>query len=194
MKDNNANPQQYRDLEVMELLEEDPSINQRHIASKTSMALGLVNSCLKRLARKGMVKIQEAPGRRYLYYLTPKGMTEKSRLTYEYVKYSVHYYSKARKKCKNLFETLEKEGVIRVAFLGNSDLAEIAYLSLQEYPLEFAGIYDGQNSAAHFFQNPVQALEALDTDSGKYDVLLYTYTESPLRKPELKDIEFREIF
>ncbi len=186
-----------RDLEVLEAIEQSPHVNQRSLAGETSMALGLVNSCLKRLVRKGLVKIKEAPGRRYLYYLTPKGMTEKTRLTYDYVSYSVHYYANARRRCRNLFERLITEGVTEVSFLGRSDLAEIAFLSAQEFPIRLVAVYDDEHAGSDFFGIRVQTLSAFLTDqssAGENPLLIYTYLRAPGRQAAFKGLLFREIF
>ncbi len=72
-------------LEILDTIDAKSDSTQRHIAQRTGVALGLANSYLKRCIRKGLIKIQQAPANRYLYYLTPKGLAEKSRLTREYL-------------------------------------------------------------------------------------------------------------
>ena len=61
-------------------------MTQRHLADRLGVALGLANSYLRRCARKGLIKITQAPDNRYLYYLTPQGFTEKTRLTARYLR------------------------------------------------------------------------------------------------------------
>lgn len=195
MKRSSDQTPESRDLELLEVLEQHPDMNQRNLARETSMALGLVNSCLKRLVRKGWVKIQEAPGRRYLYYLTPKGMAEKTSLTYEYICFSVQYYSLARKKCRNLFQKLADQNVTQVSFLGKSDLAEIAYLSLMEFPIEFVAIYEDKEEGAGFFGHTILPLEKLRTSSLQTDhAIVYTRLKPPRKSRDLSGIDYREIF
>ena len=62
---------------------DDGAQSQRRIAEELGIALGLVNAYLKRCIKKGLVKVSQAPARRYAYYLTPEGFAEKSRLTVE---------------------------------------------------------------------------------------------------------------
>jgi DNA-binding MarR family transcriptional regulator len=59
--------------------------SQRRLASELGVAVGLVNAYLRRCINKGLVKVRDAPARRYAYYLTPNGFAEKSRLTVEYL-------------------------------------------------------------------------------------------------------------
>jgi len=72
-------------LGLLESVERGGEQSQRRLASELGVALGLVNAYLKRCINKGLVKVSEAPARRYAYYLTPHGFTEKSRLTVEYL-------------------------------------------------------------------------------------------------------------
>ncbi|MBN1517991.1 winged helix-turn-helix transcriptional regulator [Candidatus Sumerlaeota bacterium] len=186
--------QKDRDLEMLEIIErsQDGSINQRGIARETRMALGLVNSCLRRLARKGLVKVKEAPGRRYLYYLTPKGFAEKSRLTYEYIRYSVHFYGEARERCRKAMEQLAKEQRTRIALIGGGDLAEIAYLTLQELGLEFAGLFDDERAGQMFFGVKVRPVQEAQTAA--CDACIYTGLQHPEEKKRLRELDYIEIF
>src|SRR3989338_5820861 len=86
-------------LEVLDAVGKRSDLSQRSLAGDMGIALGLANSYLKRCIRKGFIKISEAPANRYLYYLTPKGFTEKSRLTAKYLSYSFAFYRKAGDSC-----------------------------------------------------------------------------------------------
>ena len=70
--------------------------SQRRLASELGIALGLVNAYLKRCINKGLVKVSQAPAKRYAYYLTPGGFAEKSRLTVEYLSYSFSLFRQAK--------------------------------------------------------------------------------------------------
>ena len=77
-----------------------------------------------------------------MYYLTPTGFAEKTRLTYHHLQNFTNLYKEARRDFKELFSRLHKEGVRSVIFAGADESAEIAYLSLQEFDIEFEGIVD----------------------------------------------------
>src|SRR5947209_13196380 len=97
--------------------------SQRRLASELGVALGLVNAYLKRCMKKGLVKVRQAPARRYAYYLTPQGFAEKSRLTVEYLSYSFSFFRQAKTDCSRLFEFAKANGVGKVVLVGQSDLA-----------------------------------------------------------------------
>lgn len=102
---------------------------QRSLAGRLDVALGLANALLKRCVSKGLIKIQNAPARRYAYYLTPKGFAEKSRLVAEYLESSLNFFRRARGQYEELFVQLRAQGVTRIAIAGSGELAEIAMLS-----------------------------------------------------------------
>lgn len=102
---------------------------QRSLASRMDIALGLANALLRRCVAKGLIKIQNAPARRYAYYLTPKGFAEKSRLVAEYLESSLDFFRRARSQYEELFAGLISRGITKVAIAGSGELAEIALLS-----------------------------------------------------------------
>ena len=104
------NPQDLRTLHLLEEIERDNSPSQRQLAHRLDVSVGLVNSFVKRLASKGYFKITHIPKNRVKYLLTPKGAAEKTRLTYEYIKYSYGFYRDARKKLHKIFRTAARPG------------------------------------------------------------------------------------
>ncbi len=160
-------PKEIRTLKILEKVEGENLPSQRDLARELNISLGLVNSFIKRLAIKGYVKITTIPRNRIKYILTPKGAAEKTRLTYEYIQHSYKFYKEARQKLRDLYGELEKEGVTRIVFYGAGDLAEIAYLSLQESNLELVAVVDDAKKGKRFMRLTIQHpafLEALSFD------------------------------
>jgi len=159
--------QDLRTLKLLEEIDNDHMPSQRDLARKLNVSLGLVNSFIKRLAQKGYFKITSIPRNRVKYILTPKGAAEKARLTYEYIQYSFGFYKESRRKLKNLFKELSHQGVRNVVFYGISDLAEIAYISLQETKLEIVAIIDNKKAGEKFMGidvKPPYILPEIDFD------------------------------
>src|SRR5690242_16409328 len=119
-------------LGLLDAVEQDRVYSQRHLASELGIALGLVNAYLKRCVKKGLVKVRQAPARRYAYYLTAQGFAEKSRLTVEYLSVSFGFFRKAKSDCSDLFRAAKEADVANVLLVGQSDLAEIAALCAME--------------------------------------------------------------
>ena len=168
-------PQDLRTLQLLEEIEKNHMPSQRHLAHQLNISLGLVNSFVKRLAQKGYFKITHIPKNRVKYILTPKGAAEKTRLTYAYIKFSYTFYKDARRKLRNLFSELTRQGVKRMAFYGTGDLAEIAFLSLQETPMELVAVIDDLKTGNKFMGHKVLDAEHLDLTA--YDRILITAVE-----------------
>src|SRR5947207_6314924 len=97
-------------LGLLESVERDGGQTQRRRASELGIALGLVNAYLKRCIKKGLVKVSDAPTRRYAYYLTPQGLAEKSRLTLDYLSYSFSLFRRARAEYATVLEAARRRG------------------------------------------------------------------------------------
>ena len=132
-----------RDLLLLSELDRNGGATQRTLAIKLGVALGLTNLYLKRLARKGYIKITTIPRNRIRYLLTPQGFTEKSRLTYLYMEYSLSYYRDIRTRLKEMMSTIDGSHGQRVVIYGTDELAELAYLSLREMNIDCVGFIDG---------------------------------------------------
>ena len=131
-----------RVLEVLDAVHQRSDLSQRHLARQMGVALGLANSYLKRCMRKGLIKISTAPANRYLYYLTPKGFSEKSRLTARYLSLSFDFYRRAGESCVRTLNDCQQRGWNRVVLYGASDLAEIAALRALETSIAVVGVVD----------------------------------------------------
>jgi len=142
-------------LELLEAVGQKNDVSQRHLASHMGVALGLANSYLKRCIRKGFIKISEAPANRYLYYLTPTGFAEKSRITAKYLSSSFAFYRKAGESCIRTLETCERNGWRRIVLCGISDLGEIVALRAFERSVEIVGTYDPHTDRRRFVNKPV---------------------------------------
>lgn len=154
-------------LRIMGEVDQDGSRTQRELSARLNISLGLVNTFMKRLVNKGYFKVKTLPRNRLKYFLTPKGVTQKSRLTIEYLKYSAHFYREVKELLLEKFEMLEEQGVKRVLFWGTGEVAELAYLYLQQTGVQLGGIVDDQGNGQYFFGFPVEHLDrlsALDWD------------------------------
>jgi DNA-binding MarR family transcriptional regulator len=127
-------------LGLLSAVEEDSGSTQRLLARKLGIALGLTNAYLKRCVRKGYIKVRQAPANRYAYYLTPKGFSEKSRLTAEYLAVSFNFFRAARGQCGEIFAECARRGWSRVVLAGTGEFAEIATLSAREHGIALLGI------------------------------------------------------
>jgi len=159
-------------LGLLESVERDGAQSQRKLASDLGIALGLVNAYLKRCVKKGLLKIGQAPPRRYAYYLTPHGFAEKSRLTVEYLSHSFSFFRRAREDCASVLKIAHARGWNRVALVGVSDLAEIATICALEQGITIVAVVDRNSTGDRFVGTPVVA--SLDAIAGGFDALVVT--------------------
>jgi DNA-binding MarR family transcriptional regulator len=164
--------QDLRTLKILKEIENGRNPSQRDLAKSLDVSLGLVNSFVKRLAHKGYFKITTIPKNRVRYMMTPKGAAEKARLTYEYIQYSLRFYKDARARTMQVLGQLNDTGVKRVVFFGVGDLAEIAYLSLQETALELAAVADPFKAGSRFLGKTV--LEPEQLQKVQFDCVIIT--------------------
>ena len=162
-------------LGLLDAVEQERAHSQRHLASELGIALGLVNAYLKRCMKKGLVKVRQAPARRYAYYLTPQGFAEKSRLTVEYLSFSFGFFRQAKSDCSDLFRVAKLRGVRKVLLVGHSDLAEIAALCAIEQGVGIAGLVDETVEGAFIGAPVFKTIEDVDA---AYDVALVTDVRS----------------
>ena len=105
--------------------------------------------------RKRLIKVRQIPTRRYAYYLTPKGLAEKSRLTVEYLSYSLSFFAKARPSCADALDIAEKRRWKHIGLLGAGDLAEIAALCAHERQCRVIVVVDPDWQEERFGRMPV---------------------------------------
>ena len=154
------NLQSQRDLILLSEVKRDAGVTQRSLSLTLGVALGLTNLYLKRLAHKGYIKVTTIPRNRIRYLLTPQGFTEKSRLTYLYMQYSLSYYRDMRTRLKEMMSTFDGSHGQRVVIYGTTELAELAYLSLREMNIDCVGFIDG-SSRESFLSCPVSSPDGI---------------------------------
>jgi DNA-binding MarR family transcriptional regulator len=159
-------------LDLLTSVEHDGERSQRHIAAELGIALGLVNAYLKRCVKKGLVKVRDAPARRYAYYLTPNGFAEKSRLTVQYLSDSFSFFRLAKADCARVLEAAKASGFSRMVLAGKSDLAEIAILCAVDAAVTIVAIVDPRSEVTQFVG--VDVVKSFAEVAGKFDAAVVT--------------------
>jgi DNA-binding MarR family transcriptional regulator len=159
-------------LGLLTSVERSGERSQRRIAAELGIALGLVNAYLKRCVKKGLVKVHDAPARRYAYYLTPHGFAEKSRLTVQYLSDSFSFFRLAKADCARVLAAAQARGCSRVVLAGKSDLAEIAILCAVEAGVTIVAIIDEGSDDMQFIG--VNVVKSYAEVAGKFDAVIVT--------------------
>jgi predicted transcriptional regulator len=158
----------HRDLRLLEAVHQNSRVTQRGLAGKLGIALGLANIYLKRMVHKGFIKVVNVQPNRISYLVTPRGIAEKARLTYEFMDYSLHLYGEVRQHLRAALQDCAAAGK-RVAICGSGEAAELAYLSLKESGLEPVAVFD--NEGGHeFLGMPIRPIT--DHPQVEYDLII----------------------
>jgi DNA-binding MarR family transcriptional regulator len=138
-------PQEMKELRLLQELEKNPITSQRELSNKFGIALGVTNACLKRMARRGWIRIMSLNQRKISYCLTPKGLAEKAKLTLHLISWTVQHYSTLKDIIWEKLLAMQNKGAERIVFYGVSDEMEIAYVTLQGLNLKLVGIVEDED-------------------------------------------------
>ena len=127
-------------LDTLLEIKDNPSLNQRSLAHKLNISLGLTNAILQNLIHRGWVKAQKMTGRKILYLITPQGMARAANLVYDRFRETQNYYQYTKELLTSYLTDLYNQGKIRAVIYGTGQLAEITYLSLLDSPLKLHSI------------------------------------------------------
>ncbi|MBI4969620.1 MAG: winged helix-turn-helix transcriptional regulator [Rhodospirillales bacterium] len=171
-------------------IEREGVVSQESLATRLGVAVGLTNAYIKRCVRKGLIKMQKVPARRYAYFLTPTGFAEKGRLTAEYLSHSFDFFRRARSQSYELLHAAHMRGLRRIVLIGADELAEVAVLSALEISgLKLVGVVSPGRNATHFAGLPVfNDLQA----AGDFDAVMVTDTSTPRQTYEELRQRFEE--
>ena len=155
-------------MQLLSEVEENPEVTQRELSLRAGIALGLTNVLIRNLAQKGYLRITQAGWKRWLYNLTPEGVSHKVRLTVNYVHKVLDHYQNVRQTLREELEPLALTAESRVAIYGTGEFAELVYLGLKELGIEEIDVFSNKSpDGSRFLGMPVQDIASLKP--GSYD-------------------------
>jgi predicted transcriptional regulator len=163
-------------LSLLEAVEQNGNVTQRGLSAKLGIALGLTNIYLKRLVRKGYIKCVNVQPNRLRYLLTPTGIAEKTRLTYEYMEYSLRMYRETRIRFRSEVARHLKAHRSRIAIYGTGEAAELAYLCLRELGIEPVAVFDGERGGEFL---GIAVRDVRGHDEVDYDLVVVATMSAP---------------
>ncbi|MCM8535040.1 MAG: hypothetical protein NE334_03805 [Lentisphaeraceae bacterium] len=173
----NFDQSQYHELEILKTVDEDSLLNNRKAAGKLGVSVKLAHKTLSSMVGKGLLHIKKENSRKWHYFLTPKGIVEKARLTVSFFEFSMQFYKEARKLSAQLCRDLSVSDRKKVILLGDGELAEITYLGIQEWQLELTDVVSTTGHKTHFMN---VATKKLGDTLNNYDAMIVC-TYDPLR-------------
>ncbi len=98
----------------MRILQENPDLTQRELAEKLGMSVGGLNYCLNALIDKGLVKMQNFSNSKnkfkYVYLLTPMGITDKVAMTTSFLSRKMEEYEALKLEIESLKSEVDGPG------------------------------------------------------------------------------------
>src|SRR5436190_22734958 len=151
--------------EILAEIERGRAPSQRSLAKRLGIALGLTNLLIRRLVSKGYVKVVNVRPNRVKYLITPAGIAEKTHATRRYLERTLHLYTETRQHIRAGLVAAANVNAsngsrVRVVFYGASEIAEIAFICLQDTNLELVGVIDDRRTGS-FFGTPIHTHQAL---------------------------------
>lgn len=130
------------EFEVLSHLEKNQDTSQRKISRKTGISVGTVNLLLKKMVRKGLVKIERLNAKSLRYIITPQGIAEKTRLAYQFLKISYEQIIRIESVLgKIVSEHQPDKGELDLVFCGLQDeILEIIKISANNLGIKYKTI------------------------------------------------------
>lgn len=173
-------------FKILESIEKQPVITQRDLASELDIALGLTNAYIKRLCKKGYIKVKNLSGKKIKYILTVKGFTEKAKLTYRYMRHSFEHVKEIKSAIEKNYQKMLQDNVRKILIWGDGDLAELCIIILSRLPIEIAGFVSFNKDIKQLNQTNLyrkDEIDNLDFDG----VLAATFDEKQLSQLQSMD-------
>lgn len=192
---NNTESDKHNDitLRILDEINRKSLITQRTLSGSLNIALGLVNTYIKRLAKKGYIKITKGPMNRVKYAITPKGFTHRVSLTYDFMQSSINYFKEARRKIDIIYGQMINAGVKTILIWGDGEIAELCYISLRGLPIKLIGVVDDNKKDNGFFGHHIYSFE--DVENLEYDaILIASFDKTETEEIETLGIDPRKVY
>jgi len=187
---NPVDKNEFLELEILKEVERSPRLSTRILAARLGCNIRLTHSLLKKLVEKGSLRVKKLNTRRWDYFLTPRGISEKARKTYQFFEFSMQFYQGARESSSRICQEIAASGKKTVAFIGAGSLAEIVYVSVQEWNLELIEVFgEGKREFLGYSLMPYRQLSDYTADAiivCVYDRQHLIFTKYPIT--ELRDL------
>jgi hypothetical protein len=145
--------EELRTLTLFNTVESRPEINQRQLSRELDVSLGLTNTYFQKVLKKGWVRAKQVKPRRWLYFLTPQGALEKSRLSLSYMRRTLESLRELKSKGDEHLRILSKKGVRGIHLCGDDDFTEVLSYCFSGFEMELLSVIPEKN----LLDNPEQS-------------------------------------
>ena len=151
------------DYNILKAIESNSSVSQRGLSSQMQINVASVNFALKRLIKKGFIRMVGINPRRIKYFVTPEGVREKTQLAYRFFGRNLHFYKEVRCDIEARIAKATNGKETEIAIYGVGGLAEITYSVVSLMKWQFLGFFleDSKDTNEGILSHEVQTLESL---------------------------------
>ena len=146
-------PEELRTLTLFNTVDSSPDINQRQLARELGISLGLANTYIQRVLKKGWIRAQQVKPRRWLYFLTPQGVLEKSQLSLSYLNRTLDSFRELKRKSDEHLRILSEKGVRGIHLCGEDDLIEVLSFCFSGFEIELLSVIQEKTLLAELEQS-----------------------------------------
>ena len=153
--------EELRTLTLFNSVESNPDMNQRQLAQELDVSLGLTNTYFQRVLKKGWVRAKQVKPRRWLYFLTPQGALEKSRLSVSYMQRTLDSFRELKSKGDEYLRILSNKGISGIHLCGENDLTEVLSFCFPGIEIALLSVIPEKDLLVNLKQSPNQILPEL---------------------------------
>ena len=179
-------------LDALLELEKNPSTNQRSLSQKLNISLGLTNEILQNLIHRGWVKANKLKGRKWLYLITPAGMSKATQFAFQRFQETQKYFWDAENIIISLLERLHHKGKEKIIILGKNQYTKLIILASTDSPIELTMIISDEQSQKNFLGHQVASIDEFTKNINQLpknlDDTIIISVERELRKSLLSKI------
>lgn len=152
-----------KELIVMEEIYTSNNISQRQLSQMLGISLGTVNSLLKKMKNDGLIKVKQIPTRRVCYMLTPKGLAEKAKKTYNYVKIHYRYIDEMRNRIRGYILSRESLDNNIYFIIGDNSIYDIVEGIINEFESIRASLVKNINEIDEYVEGSIVIFETCES-------------------------------
>ena len=186
----------YKELQILNLLTNNPKVTQRDIAQNIGISLAMVNSYLEQYEKEGVLKISRDSTRAGLYKLTKRGHERRKLLNMEFLEASLDVYNQAKVECINFIMKIKDDGFRKLLFYGAGEVCELLLYvlnNIREVDLEILAVIDDDEEKIGSNITGVSVIRAGDITNYDYDgILVSSYTHNDTIKSKLLALGIEE--
>lgn len=123
---------------LIQEISRNPEATQRHLSETLGVSLGTTNLLIRRLARKGLLKVQQLDWKRTRYLLTIEGAIEKSRKAYHYTVYTLRLFRQLQANIISVLDTEHAAARRDFIFVADHELLDLLRETAESRGLEGA--------------------------------------------------------